>query len=359
MKYLYMAGILTLAVFIAPVTVAQGRGANDTGFNDKSINKVCPISKEPVVASAGTVMHDGHAIGLCCAGCGNAFLAWDESRRDEFVRVALASAGPNQSAKIGLSAIAESPSADGAAPSFPYPIDTCIVTGQKLGSMGEPIVKSYNRREVKFCCQGCVPKFEAKPDDFWKQIDEKIIETQLMHYPIDTCIVLGGKLGSMGEPVNLVYNNRLVRFCCAGCEPKFKTDPAKFFAALDKKIIEQQVKTYPLDTCVVLGGKLGSMGEPVNYIHNNRLVRFCCAGCIGPFEADPAKYTAMIDKAYADSQRAAYPVDTCVVAGGKLGAMGEPVEIVAGNTLVRFCCKGCLPAFQKEPGKYLAKVRAD
>ena len=357
MTRLNLIGVLTLVFLIAPMAHAQDNGVNTTANIDKPINALCPISKEPIAPSAATVEYHGHKIGFCCPGCIKTFQAWDEERRDAFVRVALAGSAPSQPKDNNDIPSAASQPAAAPSVSFPYPLDVCIVSGQKLGSMGDPIIKTYDGREVRFCSQACVPQFEEKPDEFRKQIDAKIIEAQLMHYPIDTCIVLGSRLGSMGEPVNLVHNNRLVRFCCAGCEPKFKSDPAKFLATLDKKIIEQQVKMYPLDTCVVMGGKLGSMGEPVNYIYNNRLVRFCCAGCIKRFEADPASYMEKIDKAYADTQRAAYPIDTCVVADGPLGSMGEPYELVAGNTLVRFCCKGCLPAFQKEPGKYLAKLK--
>ena len=88
----------------------------------------------------------------------------------------------------------------------------------------------------------------------------------------------------------------------------------------------------------------------------NRLVRFCCGGCEKSLGNKPAKYMAKLDKAYADAQREAYPIDTCVVAGGKLGSMGEPVEIVAGTQLVRFCCKGCLPKFEDAPQKFLSKL---
>jgi hypothetical protein len=63
---------------------------------------------------------------------------------------------------------------------------------------------------------------------------------------------------------------------------------------------------YPLTTCVVSGEKLGSadMGPPIDYIHKesgkpDRLVRFCCKGCIRDFKKDPAKYLKMIDDAAA------------------------------------------------------------
>lgn len=52
-----------------------------------------------------------------------------------------------------------------------YPLDYCIVSGEKLGSMGDPIVKTYNGREVKFCCQMCVPDFESNVAMYLAKID--------------------------------------------------------------------------------------------------------------------------------------------------------------------------------------------
>ena len=55
----------------------------------------------------------------------------------------------------------------------PYPLDSCIVSGEKLGGMGEPIVKVYDGREVRFCCSGCVKKFEADKAGYFAKIDAK------------------------------------------------------------------------------------------------------------------------------------------------------------------------------------------
>lgn len=70
---------------------------------------------------------------------------------------------------------------------------------------------------------------------------------------------------------------------------------------------------YPLTTCVVSGEKLGSadMGPPIDYIHKesgkpDRLVRFCCKGCIRDFKKDPAKYLKMIDDAAAGKTKGAH-----------------------------------------------------
>ena len=52
----------------------------------------------------------------------------------------------------------------------PYPLDTCLVTGTKLGSMGDPYVKVYGDQEIKFCCEPCVAEFEKDPDRFSKML---------------------------------------------------------------------------------------------------------------------------------------------------------------------------------------------
>lgn len=48
----------------------------------------------------------------------------------------------------------------------PYPKNTCAVSGNRLGSMGAPVTKTYGDREVKFCCKPCVAKFEKNPQKY-------------------------------------------------------------------------------------------------------------------------------------------------------------------------------------------------
>lgn len=49
---------------------------------------------------------------------------------------------------------------------IPYTSDICIVTDNKLGSMGDPVVKVYGNQEVKFCCRPCVKEFEEDKKRF-------------------------------------------------------------------------------------------------------------------------------------------------------------------------------------------------
>jgi hypothetical protein len=48
----------------------------------------------------------------------------------------------------------------------PYLRDTCAVTDNKLGTMGPVVSKVYGDKQVKFCCQPCVAKFEKDPQRY-------------------------------------------------------------------------------------------------------------------------------------------------------------------------------------------------
>ncbi|MBD3237160.1 MAG: hypothetical protein GF330_10675 [Candidatus Eisenbacteria bacterium] len=168
----------------------------------------------------------------------------------------------------------------------PYPLNRCLVADEPLSGEGA-LSHVYQGQELRFCCPSCLREFESAPGRYLEKMREAVIEDQRAIYPIDTCIVSGQKLGSMGPPVNLLYRNRLVRLCCEGCRNAFEAEPAGFIAKLNAAVIEKQRPDYPLRHCVISGAELGSMGPPVDYVHQGRLVRFCCAGCVPAFEADP------------------------------------------------------------------------
>lgn len=54
-----------------------------------------------------------------------------------------------------------------------------------------------------------------------------------------------------------------------------------------------------------------------------------------------------------------YPLETCVVSGKKLGSMGDPYVIVHEQQEIKFCCDSCEPTFKEDPEKYLAKLKTD
>jgi len=136
----------------------------------------------------------------------------------------------------------------------------------------------------------------------------------------------------------------------------FALAPVVFGGEEAGKPAAQAADDYPLGTCVVSGDKLGAEGPPIVYEHEGRTIKFCCKDCIKDFKADPAKYLKKLDEAVIAKQKPAYPLDTCVVSGKKIGGMGEGVDYVYGNRLVRFCCNGCIAKFKESPAAYLVKI---
>ncbi len=60
-------------------------------------------------------------------------------------------------------------------------------------------------------------------------------------YPLDHCVVSGDKFdGSMGKPIEFVYQdkakgiNQEIKFCCPMCKPEFLKDPDKYMAVIQK-----------------------------------------------------------------------------------------------------------------------------
>jgi len=86
---------------------------------------------------------------------------------------------------------------------------------------------------------------------------------------------------------------------------------ALFTGALFAADQAPSLENYPLKTCVVSDEPLGSMGDAIKYVHReagkpDRLVLFCCEGCIEDFKGDPAKFLAKLDaaaKARPDAKR--------------------------------------------------------
>ena len=53
----------------------------------------------------------------------------------------------------------------------PYLLKTCIVSGEKLGEMGKPVVYVHEGREIQFCCKDCTKDFKKNPAKYVKKIE--------------------------------------------------------------------------------------------------------------------------------------------------------------------------------------------
>ena len=54
----------------------------------------------------------------------------------------------------------------------PYLLKTCIVSGEKLGEMGDPVVFVEDGQEVKLCCKSCKKDFTKDKAKYMKKIAE-------------------------------------------------------------------------------------------------------------------------------------------------------------------------------------------
>jgi YHS domain-containing protein len=316
------AGIITIGIS-TPVSIAQDSHsghANMEKESSKPVNSMCPIGKEPVESDGGSTVYKGKTIGFCCKGCIKKFGAWDEAKKDDFVAMSMMKGQPDDHGDhdhggkaMGDKAMGEHKEGEMGAKGGanervgdPYPLSTCPISGEEFGGMGEPITKVYDGREVKFCCKMCVPKFEKDLKASFAKLDQQIIDSQLPFYPTTTCIVSGEPLGGigedgepMGEPINFVYNNRLIRFCCKMCKGDFKKDPEAYIAKLDAAVIAQQSEHYPLGTCPISGEELGGeMGQSIDKVYAGRLIKFCCKKCVTKFEKNPAPTIEKLDAAW-------------------------------------------------------------
>jgi YHS domain-containing protein len=112
----------------------------------------------------------------------------------------------------------------------PYPMDTCVVSGEKLGGMGEPVSFDYEGREIILCCKSCRKDFDKEPKKFVAKVDEAA--KQVKAYPLKTCIMSGEPLPEDAPAV--VYQKQEFKFCCKDCKKNFAKDPAKNAAKLPK-----------------------------------------------------------------------------------------------------------------------------
>jgi hypothetical protein len=186
--------------------------------------------------------------------------------------------------------------------------------------------------------------------------DAAVINAQLPSYPLDTCVVTGKKFSAEKPAVDVVVNGRLIRVCCSRCETKVKENSADAVAKIDAAVIKAQKPLWLLKACPVSGEAMGSMGEPLDFVVGTRYVQLCCKGCTRAVKKDPAAFLKKLDAKLMPELIKSYPTKTCVVSGEALGSMGDSIDMMYGHRLVRLCCKGCLRAYKKDPAAIVAKI---
>ncbi len=105
-----------------------------------------------------------------------------------------------------------------------------------LLAAGTALAEDAHDHDMKMCDKcgsGQLVRVTDKTDAAW-------LAKARAEYPVAVCVVSGEKLegGDMGKAQEFIYRqegkpDRLVRFCCKGCEQGFNKDPAKYLKKLD------------------------------------------------------------------------------------------------------------------------------
>ena len=51
-----------------------------------------------------------------------------------------------------------------------YPLEKCVVSGEKLGENGDPYIFTHEGVEVRLCCPNCKKEFMADPEKYLAMI---------------------------------------------------------------------------------------------------------------------------------------------------------------------------------------------
>ena len=215
----------------------------------------------------------------------------------------------------------------------------CPVSGEELGSMGEPVKSNNGTSTVFLCCDGCA----GKPVDqkHWRAILKNIAQAQKV------CPITGKPVDASMK--SIVVNGQSVFVCCPQCIAKIQADPR---GTLDKvnanyaASIAEQVHIAAQGICPVSGEELGSMGDPIAVKIGDETAFLCCKRCIG--KAVNKEHWAKIQSNLRTAQA------TCPVTGEPLPADAQSTVVDGQRIFV--CCPKCIDSIKGDPATYLAKL---
>jgi hypothetical protein len=222
----------------------------------------------------------------------------------------------------------------------------CPVMGGELGSMGDPIKVQMGSQFVYLCCKGCVGK-QAKAEH-WKTIQANIAKAQ------GTCPIMGKAVTP--DMKSTVVNGQQVFVCCPPCIDKIQADPKAALTKVNASYVSfvksksqltgDQAHIAAQGICPVSGQKLGAMGDPIKVQVGEEYAFLCCKGCQGK-QLD-AKHWATVQANLAKAQ------GTCPVMGKPVTADMKSVVVIGRKIFV--CCPPCIDKIKADPVTYIAKL---
>jgi hypothetical protein len=181
-------------------------------------------------------------------------------------------------------------------PADRFYFERCPECDRLLGTRGDPIEKYYDARQVRFCQAECATEFEADLSASYRRLDARQKIDQLPLYPLGTCVVSDVILPN--EPVDFIFNNRLIRVAGEAEKTSFLADPKPYWDKLDSATIAHQARRYWVAKCPEQGAALDLPNdEQFTVVVAQRIVRVCCEECHDRVRERPSQYLPLIDNA--------------------------------------------------------------
>ena len=242
----------------------------------------------------------------------------------------------------------------------------CPVSGNKLGSMGDPLKVKIGEEQILLCCQECTKGKVNK--DLWIQIHRNFAAAQ------GICPVMEKPLPA--NPKSTTVNGQTVYICCPPCTKKIQAEPREYLTKVAgyylsaiksrKKTVssktvspaetisqtlaklneEDQLRAAVQQICPVSGNQLGLMGIPKKVRVGQIDVFLCCEGCK---EGKVSKeHWARIAQNIKSAQ------GKCPVMEKRLPSNAK--STIVNGQLIFVCCPPCIKKIAASPEEHLAKI---
>jgi len=154
------------------------------------------------------------------------------------------------------------------------------------------------------------------------------------------------------------YKGARVYFCCEGCVDRFKKNPDRYLRILLSKGVKLEKAVVQVtevpQTLCPVMG--GKINKEVYADYKGQRVYFCCPGCDKTFNKDPEKYISKMKAQGITVERLKKNQALCPVMGGKID---KEVFVAHKCQRIYFCCPGCDKTFSQDPEKFIRAMEAD
>lgn len=145
--------------------------------------------------------------------------------------------------------------------------------------------------------------------DRWKQ-EIASLETKIKNETIDVSLgtpVAGAEPVAAAKPINtkcpitgkdidptktVVYEGKVIAFCCDNCVAEFKKNPAGCLAKLGLTAEAKPAEAKPINTKCPISDE--DINPAKTVVYEGKVIAFCCDNCKAKFEKDPKPFLAKL-----------------------------------------------------------------